>query len=143
MSPARSRPAASPGRCRDARGVSLIEIVVALGILSVVLVSLTGILWQMGRHTRMSGVAAARTAARESASSLAHAVRWDSIPSLVGCAADSTAGLNYTRCYEVANLSAAVRQVRVIIAPSALLFPETTVVLRTRPQQRSPFNTPP
>jgi hypothetical protein len=120
-------------------------VVVALGILSVVLVSLTGIMWQMGRHTRVSGAAAARTAVRESAASLAHAVRWDSITSLVGCAADSTAGLDYTRCYEVSALSAAVRQVRVIIVPSALslLVPETTVVLRTRPQQRSPFNTPP
>jgi hypothetical protein len=62
----------------------------------------------------------------------------------VGCVADTTAGLSYTRCYEVSNLSSSVRQVRVIIAPTAptMLQPETLLVQRTRPRQRSPFNLP-
>jgi prepilin-type N-terminal cleavage/methylation domain-containing protein len=129
----------------NARGISLIEVVVALSILSVVLMSLTGIMWQMGRQTRVAGVAAARTAAVESAAALAHAARWDSLTPLVGCAADTTAGLAYTRCYEVNNLSASLRQVRVIISPtaSAVLAPDTLLVQRTRPRQRSPFNLPP
>lgn len=117
----------------------------ALGILSVVLLSLTGIMWQMGRQSRVSGVASARTAALESWASLAQAARWDSLDVLVGCAADTTAGLAYTRCFEVASLSASLRQVKVIIAPSAdaALPPETLLVQRTRPRQRSPLNLPP
>jgi hypothetical protein len=119
--------------------------VIALGILSVVLMSLAGIMWQMGRQTRVSGVAAARTAAAESWASLALAARWDSLYTLVGCAADTTAGLAYTRCFEVSNLSPALRQVRVIIAPSGptTLPPETLLIQRTRPRQRSPLNLPP
>lgn len=117
----------------------------ALGILSVVLMSLAGIMWQMGRQTRISGVAAARTSAAESWASLAHAARWDSLYALVGCVGDTTAGLAYTRCYEVSNISSSVRQVRVIIAPAVAttLPPETLLVQRTRPRQRSPFNLPP
>lgn len=130
---------------RDRRGISLLEVVVALAILSVVLLSLTGIMWQMGRQSRVSGVAAARTSALESWASLAQAARWDSLDALVGCAADTTAGLAYTRCFEVANLSASLRQVRVIISPAAgaVLSPDTLLVQRTRPRQRSPLNLPP
>lgn len=126
------------------RGISLIEVVVALSILSVVLLSLSGIMWQMGRQTRIAGVAGARTAALESWASLAQSVRWDSIPSLVGCTADSSAGLVYTRCFEVSTITPSLRQVRVIIAPAAgsLLQPETLLVQRTRPRQRSPLNVP-
>jgi hypothetical protein len=139
------RPGAARSRLRNRRGISLLEVVVALGILSVVLMSLSGIMWQMGRQSRISGAAAARTAAAESWASLAHAARWDSLTTLVGCAADTTAGLAYTRCYEVSSLSSALREVRVIIAPAAgiSLAPETLLVQRTRPRQPSPFNLPP
>jgi hypothetical protein len=139
------RPGAARSRRRNRRGISLLEVVVALGILSVVLMSLSGIMWQMGRQSRISGAAAARTAAAESWASLAHAARWDSLTTLVGCAADTTAGLAYTRCYEVSSLSSALREVRVIIAPAAgiSLAPETLLVQRTRPRQPSPFNLPP
>jgi Tfp pilus assembly protein PilV len=148
----RRNPAAGPagrgaagGRPAGVSGISLVEVIVALAILSVVLVSLIGIMWQMGRQSRFSGVASARTAAVESAAALAQAVRWDSLSALVGCAADTTAGLIYTRCYEVTTLSASVRQVRVIIAPTAAatLPPETSLVQRSRPQRRSPLNLPP
>lgn len=126
------------------RGVSLLEVVIALGILSVVLLSLTGIMVQMGKQSRVSGVAAARTAAVESAASLAQAVRWDSIPNLVGCAADSSAEFNYTRCYEVSTVAPGLRQIRAIIAPAVVstVRPETLTVQRTRPRQRSPLSPP-
>jgi type II secretory pathway pseudopilin PulG len=138
-------PEPAPSPVLDRRGISLLEVVVALGILSVVLLSLTGIMWQMGRQSRVSGVASARTAVLESWASLAQAARWDSLDALVGCAADTTAALAYTRCYEVSTLSPGLRQVRVIIAPAAdaVLAPETLLVQRTRPRQPSPLNLPP
>jgi prepilin-type N-terminal cleavage/methylation domain-containing protein len=141
----RERSGAPFGVPLGTRGISLLEVIVALAILSVVLISLAGIMWQMGRHSRVSGVASARTAALESWASLAQAARWDSLNALVGCVADTTAGLAYTRCFEVSNLSSSLRQVRVIIAPtaSAVLPPETLLVQRTRPRQRSPLNLPP
>lgn len=116
----------------------------ALGILSVVLLSLTGIMWQMGRQSRLAGVAGARTAALESWASLAQAARWDSLGNLVGCAADTSAGLAYTRCFEVTALSPSLREVRVIVAPApaTALAPETLLVQRTRPLRRSPLYVP-
>jgi prepilin-type N-terminal cleavage/methylation domain-containing protein len=125
------------------RGVSLLEVVVALAILSVVLLSLTGIMWQMGRHARISGAVGARSAALESAVSLAQAARWDSLLAMVGCAADSSGQLAYTRCFEVTTLSASLKEVRVIVTPTGggtTVIPETLTVQRTRPRLRSPLN---
>lgn len=124
------------------RGVSLIEVMIALAILSVVVLSLMGIMWQMGRHNRIAGGVGARSAAVESAASLALAVRWDSLTALVGCSADSSTGFWYTRCFEVQNLGPSLRQVRVIVSPAVatLLKPETVTVQRSRPRYRSPLN---
>lgn len=138
------RSAHAPHRPRlTARGISLLEVVVALGILSVVLLSLTGIMWQMGRQSRISGVAGARTAATESWASLAQAVRWDSISNLIGCQADTSAEMVYTRCFEVSTLSPTLREIRVIIAPAmTAMQPETLLVQRTRPPRPSPLYVP-
>jgi len=128
---------------QNRRGVSLIEVVVALTLLSVVLLALTGIMWEIGRHTRRASLVGARAAALESAVSLAEAVRWDSIAALIGCTTDTSAQLAYTRCYEVPDLAAAVRQIRTIVTPAgAALMPETLTVSRTRPKSRSPLYVP-
>jgi prepilin-type N-terminal cleavage/methylation domain-containing protein len=130
-------------RPRADRGVSLIEVVVALAILSVVLLALTGIMWEMGRHTRQASLVGARGAALASAASLAESIRWDSLTSLVGCSADTSAQLAYTRCYEVGAISGGVRQVRAIVTPtSGTVRPETLTVSRTRPRSRSPLYAP-
>lgn len=132
-----------PDPARGVRGVSLIEVVVALTLLSVVLLALTGIMWEMGRHTQRASHVAARGAALASAASVAEAARWDSIPALIGCITDTSAQFVFTRCYEVPNLSAPVRQIRAIVAPlTAALPPETLIVSRTRPRSRSPLYRP-
>jgi hypothetical protein len=122
--------------------VSLIEVVVALTILSVVLLALSGIMWQMGRHTRVSGLVGSRSAALESAASLAQSARWDSLPSLPGCATDSSGALVFTRCFEVQTLGPSLRQIRVIVTPTVatVLKAETLMVQRTRPSALSPLN---
>jgi prepilin-type N-terminal cleavage/methylation domain-containing protein len=123
-------------------GVSLIEVVVALTILSVVLLALSGIMWQMGRHTRVSGLVGSRSAALESSASLAQSVRWDSLPALPGCATDSSGALVFTRCFEVQTLGPSLRQIRVIVTPTVatVMKAETLMVQRTRPSALSPLN---
>jgi hypothetical protein len=121
----------------------LIEVVVALTILSVVLLALTGIMWQMGRYTRRASLVGARAAALESAASLAASARWDSLPALVGCATDTSAQLIYARCFEVTNPATGLREVRVIVSPTdASVRPETLTVSRTRPRSNSPLYVP-
>jgi len=132
-----------PDRLRPARGVSLMEVVVALTLLSVVLLALTGIMWEMGRHTRTASLIGARGAALESAASLAESARWDSLTALVGCGTDTSAQLVYTRCFEVTAPVGGVRQVRAIVMPAGgALLPETLTVSRTRPRSRSPLYVP-
>ena len=131
--------------CRRANrlGVSLVEVLVALTLLSVVLLALTGIMWEMGRHNRLAALVGARAAELASAASIAEAVRWDSIPGLVGCSADTSAQIVYTRCFELTTPMSGLRQVRVIVTPSDVsLKPETLLVNRTRPRSRSPFYAP-
>ena len=122
--------------------MSLIEVVVALAILSVVLVALSGIMWQMGRHTRISGLVGSRSAALESAASLAQSVRWDSLAALPGCTTDSSGALVFTRCFEVQSLTQSLREVRVIVTPQSAtaLKAETLSVQRTRLSAVSPLN---
>ena len=115
----------------------------ALTLLSVVLLALTGIMWQMGRHTRTASLVGARGAALESAASLAESVRWDSLTALVGCVSDTSAQFVYTRCFEVTATMGGVRQVRAIVTPAGgALPPETLTVSRTRPRSRSPLYVP-
>jgi len=116
---------------------------VALTLLSVVLLALTGIMWEMGRHTRQASLVGARGAALESAASLAESARWDSLTALVGCSTDTSAQLVYTRCFEVTAPVSGVRQVRAIVTPAGgALKPETLTVSRTRPRSRSPLYVP-
>lgn len=128
---------------RDARGGSLMEVVVALTLLSVVLLALTGIMWEMGRHTRMASLVSARGAALASAASLAEAVRWDSLDALAGCAADSSGAFTYTRCFEVTAPVGGTRQVRAIVVPAGGALPaDTLTVSRVRPRSQSPLYIP-
>lgn len=128
-------------RVQNARGISLIEAMVALAILSTVLLSLTGLMWQMGRNARDSSAVTMRTGVMESAASLAYGVQWDSLPNIVGCSADTTAALISTICYEVQTLTAQVRQVRVIVAPTspAGMLPDTITLRRAKERQVSPL----
>ncbi len=131
-----------PERASNEHGISLLEIMIALTILSTVLLSLSGLMWQMGRHTRVSGAVTVRTATLESAASLAESVTWDSLPVIVGCTADTTAQLEYTLCYEVQNVSSQLREVRVIIAPTvpATLRSDTITINRAKPKRASTLN---
>lgn len=124
-------------------GVTLIEVMVALSILSVVLVSLSGLMFQMGRQTRRSGGVAARTAAVQSALSAIQTVPWDSLPTFAGCAADTTGTLSYTRCVNISTASARLRTATIVIVPDdPLLRPDTVVVQRSKPRSISPLYAP-
>lgn len=129
---------------RNTRGISLLEVIVALTILSTVLVSLSGIMWQMGRRTQLSGTAAFRTAAVEGGAATALSVPWDSIGAIVGCAGDTSGTLTYTRCFSVTDVSDGLKQIRVVIAPTNALTlrPETLAVYRTQPLLPNPLHVP-
>jgi len=126
----------------NAQGLSLIEVVVAITILSVVVMALGGLMFQVARHTRESAGVAYRSAASESAASWLHGLQWDSIPGAVGCTDSLTTGLlEYTRCVELLTNTPRYRLARITISPTGALQPsaDTITVERTKTRSASPF----
>jgi len=122
--------------------MSLIEVLVALGILSAVLIALGGLMFQVARHTRRSAAVGYRSAALTNAAAWARGLAWDSINGSVGCGTDSSGLLAYTRCTTVQSLTPRAREISIVINPTGQLVvsPETVVVYRTKPRVASPFN---
>ena len=124
------------------RGLSLIEVVVAITILSIVVMALGGLMFQVARHTRASAGVAYRSAASESAASWLHGLPWDSIPGAVGCTDSLTTGLlEYTRCVELLTNTPRYRLARITISPTGVLqpSPDTIAIERTKSRSASPF----
>ena len=132
----------SPSVASNSRGLSLIEVVVAITILSIVVMALGGLMFQVARHTRASAGVAYRSAASESAASWLHGLPWDSIPAAVGCTDSLTTGLlEYTRCVVLLTNTPRYRLARITISPTGVLLPspDTITVERTKTRSASPF----
>ena len=85
---------------RSDGGFTLVELLIAASLLSIVLVSLVGLSLQIGRHTLRSTITAQRTAALELAVGYANSVAWEDIATaLVGCSEDAIGDYTFTRCY--------------------------------------------
>lgn len=130
-----------PERATREQGVTLVEVIIALGILSLVLLALAGLMFDVSLGTRRSAALSYRSAAAQMAQGWIAALPWDSIPSSVGCTADTTGRLVYTRCVSVQSPSSKLRRVTVVITPTGALTapPETVVVDRAKPLPLSPF----
>jgi prepilin-type N-terminal cleavage/methylation domain-containing protein len=127
------------------RGLSLIEIMFALSILSIVLLALGGLMFEVARHTRHAAGVSYRSAATESAVSWLRSLPWDSIPTAVGCEVSLMAGqLEYTRCVDLLDNNIRYRVARITITPTGTLQPrpDTVEIERTNTRPISPFSPP-
>jgi type II secretory pathway pseudopilin PulG len=117
-------------------GVTLVEVLIALGILSLVLVALGGLMFQVSLQTRRSAALSYRSAAAQKAQAYVEGLPWDSIGAAVGCVADNAGQLAYTRCVTVQNLAINLKRITVVLTSTGNLVapPETLVVDRTKPQ---------
>jgi hypothetical protein len=131
-------------RLQSQSGLSLIEVLVSLGILSAVLIALGGLMFQVARHTRQSAVTGYRSAAVTSAVSWASGLKWDSIDAAIGCTSDSSGLMAYTRCLTVTNPTSRTKEITVVVSPIGALVarPETVMVHRSKARLVSPFNAP-
>ncbi len=123
-------------------GVTLVEIIVALGILSVVLVSLGGLMYEVSVQTRKSAALSFLSAAKQSAQTQVEGTTWDSLASasFLGCVSDTTGQLIYDRCTTVVD-TATLKRVQVVLTPTGNLTapPDTVLVYRVKPWPQSPF----
>ena len=128
------------------RGVGLIEIMVAITILSVVLLALGSLMFQATRDMNRSGAVAYRSAAQQSSAAWGSAFPWDSLHAPpggpVGCVTDTAGLLIYNRCTTLFTLTKKLKRLMVVISPTGRLTapPDTLWVDRTKPLVGSPFH---
>ena len=122
-------------------GFSLIEVVIALSILSVVIMGLSGLMFQVAHHTRNSAKALYRTAAVQKGAAHIAALPWDQIDGAAGCTADSSGQMAYNRCISVNDSTLWIKRVTLVIAPTGVLTapPETLLIYRNRGRTPSPL----
>jgi hypothetical protein len=125
--------------------VGLVEIMLALTILSVVMMSLGGIMFQVARQTRVSAGVAFRSAAKVNASMWAQEVPWDSIPNATGWFDDTISGIVFRRstscdtgCPSSLCPTCGYRKVKMVITPlgtaGSRIQPDTVYVVRAKPR---------
>lgn len=126
---------------RSERGVSLLEVMFALAILSAVLIALGSLMYQVAQRTMDSAAAGYRSAAVTSAASWAERLPWDSIDLAVGCRNDSTGQLVYVQCTSVQTVAAGHKSISIVVSPTGRLVvaPDTVTVERRRTLSLSPF----
>lgn len=136
----RQAPAPTP---RPDRGISLIEVMVALTILSTVLITLGGLMFDVARQTRRSAATTYRAAAVQSAQAWIDGLPWSTIDSVGfgGCTADSSGLLAYDQCVQVADTTTTLKRVQVVISPTGNLLapPDTLIVYRSTDRPSSPL----
>ncbi len=116
---------------------------VALSILSVVLIALGGLMFQVARQTQRSAATTYRTAAVQQASAWLEGLPWDSTADAVigGWTSDSSGLLSYNRFTTVWDSTPRLRRITVVVVPTGQLVtpPETLIVYRNRARSASPL----
>ncbi|HWP38865.1 MAG TPA: prepilin-type N-terminal cleavage/methylation domain-containing protein [Gemmatimonadales bacterium] len=122
-------------------GVTLVEVLIALGILSVVLVALGGLMFQVSLQTRRSAALSYRSAAAQKAQAYVEGLPWDSLGAAVGCVTETTGQLTYSRCLTVQTVTTKLKRITVVLTSTGNLVapPETLVVDRAKPQLPLPI----
>ncbi len=122
---------------RAARGFSLIEIIVALTILSITLAGFAGLTFQYLRRVRTLDARVMQFALMGEQAQRLTVLPFDSLDSRAGCTTFTGGTLPRTRCITVTTINSGRKQVQVVITPTdAALKPDTIVFHRIRP----PYN---
>lgn len=121
-------------------GVGLVEIMLALTILTVAMMALGGLMFQVARGTRLSAQMAFRSAALQNGASWAQSLPWDAILTSGGWGSNDTIGqfvfqryMSYTDSVKYRTLTVVIRPVT-SVASSARIQPDTVTVVRAKPR---------
>ncbi len=125
----------------DKRGVSLIEIMLALTILATALLAMGGLMLAVAQHTKQATAAGYRSAAATSAVAWVQGIPWDSLDAWASCSSDTMGVFRYDRCLTVLTLSPKLKRATVAIQATGALSirPDTIVVDRNKPRLLSPL----
>ena len=130
-----------PGNAALRRGITLIEVVVALTIFAMVTAGIAGFTTQVAKGSRVNGLVAVRSAALAAQVNRLDALAYDSLPSRAGCTSVAGGYLPRTECISVADIVVGRRRVTFILRPNnTALRPDTIIFERTRPAPFNPLN---
>lgn len=124
------------------RGVSLIEVMVALVLFGIIATVHTVATMRYGMRQRITALGTARTAAVSQAIDLYSAMPRASIASNTGCSTITDfPNFPYTRCVSVTAASGTISRVQIIITPqNTALKPDTVTVDRVTANTTPPFS---
>ena len=123
------------------RGITLIEVVVALTMFAIVTVTVASFTAQVASGSRVNAVSTVRAGALAAQVNRLEALPFDTLPSRVGCTDISTGLLPRSECVDVRDLAVGRRQVTFILRPlNTALRPDTVIFERSKPQAFHPLN---
>jgi Tfp pilus assembly protein PilV len=123
-------------------GISLVEIVVAMTLMSAVLIPVAG-LTALGanRSVRSAGTTYRQGILSQEVNRLT-ALPFTTLPGMVGCTTVNAGVFPHTRCVTVTNVSATLRRVEVIVTPAQpSVRPDTARFDRANPPLGNPLST--
>lgn len=136
-----AEPSTGPRSTAARRGMTLLEVVIALTIFAVCTAGIAGLTGYVARGSRLNGIATARSAALAAQINRLEVLPFDTLPSRAGCTSVSTGVVPRTECVTVTNLTATRRRVTFIQQPSnTALRPDTVIFERSKPAAFNPFN---
>ena len=136
----RARPAVARRTVASRAGFSLVEIVVAMLLLSVTLLALAALMTQVAQQGRATEATSQRNAALMQQVNYFTALSFSAIdPALEGCTIVGDAPLPHERCVEI-TVEPSVRTVKIRVTPTNAAYrPDSAMFERTAPPV-NPFN---
>ena len=123
------------------RGITLIEVTVALVVFAIVTVSIASFTTQVARGSQLNGIATVRAGAIAAQVNRLEVLPFDSLPSRAGCTSISTGLLPRSECITVQDLTVRRRRVTFVLTPAnSALRPDTAILVRTKPKGFHPLN---
>lgn len=123
------------------RGISLLEVLVAIVVLGIALGSLGTLTFATARESVGTSQASHQAATLTREAGRLTVLPYDSLPDEVGCRKIDAPPFPHERCIGIDEPGANTRQVIIIITPaSPHNGPDTASLERTRPRAGNPFN---
>lgn len=123
------------------RGMTLIEVAVALTVFAIVTASIASFTTQVARGSHLNGIATVRAGTLAAQVNRLEVLPFDSLPSRAGCTSETAGLLPRTECIAVQDITVGRRRVIYVLTPAnPALRPDTTILVRTKPKAFHPLN---
>jgi prepilin-type N-terminal cleavage/methylation domain-containing protein len=123
------------------RGITLIEVMVALTMFAIVTVTVASFTAQVASGSRVNAVSSVRAGALAAQVNRLEVLPYDTLPTRVGCTSVSTGLLPRNECVAVRDIAVGRREVTFIMRPfNSALHADTVVLERSKPKAYHPLN---